>query len=169
MLGYAQKLPSTYIATLQNRGVSMKGKILDYKADVGKGIISAENGQRYDFDATQWQAEENIQAGRAVDFLAVESRAEAIYLDKTLPAASSKKVAAALFAFFFGVFGVHKFYLGYTKQGVIMLLTFVFGFILLGLPSFVIAIIAFVEFILYLTKSDAEFEQTYVLAQRPWF
>ena len=147
----------------------MKGKILDFKVDAGAGVMRGEDGQRYSFDAAQWQAEGNIQVGAAVDFVAAGSRAEAIYIDKTLPTGSSKKVAAALFAFFFGVFGVHKFYLGYTKQGVIMLLTFVFGFILLGLPSFVIAIIAFIEFILYLTKSDAEFEQTYVLAQRPWF
>jgi hypothetical protein len=59
--------------------------------------------------------------------------------------------------------------LGYTKQGVIMVLAFVFGFILAGLPSLVVAIIAFIEFIIYITKSDAEFEQSYVLNQRPWF
>ena len=50
-----------------------------------------------------------------------------------------------------------------------MVLAFVFGFILLGLPSLVVAIIAFIEFIIYITKSDAEFEQSYVLNQRPWF
>ncbi|WP_268236658.1 TM2 domain-containing protein [Oceanisphaera marina] len=78
-------------------------------------------------------------------------------------------MAAALFAFFLGAFGAHKFYLGYTKQGVIMLLVFLLGFILLGLPSIVIGIIAFVEFILYLVKSDEEFEQTYIVGSKPWF
>ncbi|GGB47196.1 hypothetical protein GCM10011502_20670 [Oceanisphaera marina] len=74
-----------------------------------------------------------------------------------------------MFAFFLGAFGAHKFYLGYTKQGVIMLLVFLLGFILLGLPSIVIGIIAFVEFILYLVKSDEEFEQTYIVGSKPWF
>lgn len=147
----------------------MKGKILDFKADTGIGVISADDGQRYSFNAAQWQAEGVVKPGAAVDFVAKGGQAEAIYLDKTLSAGSSKKVAAALFAFFFGAFGVHKFYLGYTKQGVIMVLAFLFGFILAGLPSLIIAIIAFIEFIIYITKSDAEFEQTYVLNRRPWF
>ena len=56
-----------------------------------------------------------------------------------------------------------------NKQGVIMLLTFLFGFILSGLPSIAIGIIAFIEFIIYITKSDDDFEQAYVTGQRPWF
>ena len=50
-----------------------------------------------------------------------------------------------------------------------MLLVFIFGFILLGIPSMVIGVIAFVEFFLYLTKSNEEFEQTYVNGSKPWF
>jgi len=50
-----------------------------------------------------------------------------------------------------------------------MVLAFLFVFVLAGLPYLAIAIIAFVEFILYIIKSGAEFEQTYVLSQRPWF
>ena len=147
----------------------MQGKILDFKADTGVGVISAEDGQRYHFAASQWLTDTEIQLGMVVDFVAAGDQAEAIYLDKTLPPASSKRVAAALFAFFFGVFGVHKFYLGYSKQGVIMALAFLFGFILAGLPSLIIAIITVIEFIIYITKSDAEFEETYVLNQRSWF
>jgi len=147
----------------------MKGTVLDFKDDTGAGVISGEDGRRYSFASAQWQADTEVKAGMAVDFVVAGSQAVAIYLDKSLPSGSSKKVAAALFAFFFGVFGVHKFYLGYTKQGVIMALAFLFGFVLAGLPSLAIAIIAFVEFILYIIKSDAEFEQTYVLNQRPWF
>ncbi|MCF3098102.1 TM2 domain-containing protein [Aeromonas australiensis] len=94
--------------------------------------------------------------------------AKAIYAI-TSNVGASKKVAAALFAFFLGAFGAHKFYLGYTKQGVIMLLTFLFGFILLGLPSVIIGIIAFIEFVIYLSKSDEEFEQTYIINKKVWF
>lgn len=50
-----------------------------------------------------------------------------------------------------------------------MLLVFIFGWILLGIPSLIIGVIAFVEFIIYLTKSDEEFEQIYVTGQKPWF
>ncbi|MDF8328813.1 TM2 domain-containing protein [Aeromonas salmonicida] len=78
-------------------------------------------------------------------------------------------MAAALFAFFLGAFGAHKFYLGYTKQGVIMLLIFLFGFILLGLPSVIIGLIAFIEFVIYISKSDEEFEQTYIINKKVWF
>jgi TM2 domain-containing membrane protein YozV len=147
----------------------MKGKILDYKVNNQQGVISADGGKRFSFSVDQWLSEDGVQAGQAVDFIPVGDKAESIYPDKTLTPASSKKVAAALLAFFFGALGVHKFYLGYTMQGVIMALVFLFGFILAGLPSMVIAIIAFIEFIIYLTKSDADFEQTYVNNQRPWF
>ncbi|EKO3643061.1 TM2 domain-containing protein [Vibrio metschnikovii] len=82
---------------------------------------------------------------------------------------SSKKIVAALLAFFFGSLGVHKFYLGYIKQGLIMLFAFLLGFLLLGIPSAIIGIIAFVEFLIYVTRSDEEFEQTYILSRKPWF
>ncbi|SGY98007.1 Putative uncharacterized protein [Moritella viscosa] len=78
-------------------------------------------------------------------------------------------MGAVLLAFFFGVLGFHKFYLGYHKQGICMLVLFVFGYVFLALPSMVIAIIALVEFVIYLFKSDVEFEQEYVLENRPWF
>ena len=76
---------------------------------------------------------------------------------------------AVLLSFFFGAVGDHKFYLGYHKQGLCMLVLFVFGYVFLGLPSMVIAIIALVEFVIYLCKSEVEFEQDYVLENRPWF
>ena len=79
------------------------------------------------------------------------------------------KLVAYLMWFFLGAFGAHKFYLGYTTQGVIMLLVWLFGLILLGIPSLIIGVIAFIEFIIYLTKSDADFEQIYVVGRRPWF
>ena len=62
------------------------------------------------------------------------------------------RVAAALFAFFLGGFGAHKFYLGQTGQGIVYLLLF---------WTFIPAIIAFIEFILYLTMSDDIFNQKY--------
>ncbi len=62
------------------------------------------------------------------------------------------KVFAALFAFFLGGLGLHKFYLGETGWGIAYLL-----FSWTGIPF----IAAFIEGILLLTKSDAEFDYKY--------
>jgi TM2 domain-containing membrane protein YozV len=70
------------------------------------------------------------------------------------PTASNGKsrVAAALFAFFLGGFGAHKFYLGQVGLGILYLIFF---------WTFIPAIIAFIEFILFLTMSDETFNQKY--------
>ena len=148
----------------------MKGKILNYNEADKTGIISGDDGKRYGFNAHEWKSSVGIRAGGKVDF-ATDSgdRAVEIYADGVSLNGASKKIPAALFAFFLGAFGAHKFYLGYKKQGFIMLLVFIFGFILLGFPSMIIGLIAFIEFILYLIKSDEEFEQTYVVGRKAWF
>ena len=61
-----------------------------------------------------------------------------------------------------GSFGIHKFILGYTKEGVLQILM---SFFSCGLAS----VIPFVEGIIYLTKSDEEFYQIYQVGRRPWF
>jgi TM2 domain-containing membrane protein YozV len=147
----------------------MKGSILEFNEESRSGVISGEDGKRYAIDITEWKSTALPKAGNKVDFSTNGEKAEAVYAEMRGSDGVSKKLTAALFAFFLGAFGAHKFYLGYTKQGVIMLLVFIFGFILLGLPSMIIGIIAFIEFILYLVKSDEEFEETYVVGQKLWF
>ena len=73
----------------------------------------------------------------------------------------NKKLAAGLLAILLGGLGVHKFILGYTKEGIIQL---VLGF-LCGV-GFVIGLI---EGIIYLTKTDEEFYQTYQVGKKGWF
>ena len=63
------------------------------------------------------------------------------------------KIVAGLLVILLGSFGVHKFYLGDTKMGIIYLL-----FSWTGIPS----IIGLIEGILYLVASDEEFQQKYV-------
>ena len=78
------------------------------------------------------------------------------------PAAQeSKRIVAGIFAILLGWLGLHKFYLGYTTPGIIQLvLGFCFG---------VGGIIGVIEGIIYLTKSDAEFIQTYQVNKKQWF
>lgn len=87
------------------------------------------------------------------------------------PYASPKDhVAAGLLAIFLGAFGVHKFYLGYNTQGFIMLaISILAGLFTIGLAVGVIWVIAVVEGILYLTKSQSEFERVYVYGKHEWF
>ncbi|TDF85934.1 TM2 domain-containing protein [Pseudomonas sp. H9] len=147
----------------------MKGKILSFDSNTRNGVISGDDGNRYTFEVGQWKSAVLPKAGSRVDFTNTGGVAEAIYADTTTLVGNSKKIPAALLAFFLGAFGAHKFYLGYTAQGVIMLLVFLFGWLLLGIPSMIIGIIAFIEFIIYLIKSEEDFEQTYVVGKKSWF
>ena len=77
------------------------------------------------------------------------------------------KIIAFLLALFLGSIGVHKFYLGYNTQGIIMLLCGTVGWILF-LPPLVMAVIALIEAIMYISKSDEEFQEIYVDNEKPW-
>lgn len=78
----------------------------------------------------------------------------------------NKKVLAGVLAIVLGPFGVHKFVLGYTKAGIIMLLLTI---LTCGIGTAVTGIIGLVEGIIYLTKSDEEFMETYQNNQKEWF
>ncbi len=82
---------------------------------------------------------------------------------------ADKKVLAGVLGIVLGGLGIHKFVLGYTTEGVIMLVVSLLGWFLCGIPSIVMAIIGIVEGIMYLTKSDQEFVQTYVVNKKSWF
>ncbi len=83
---------------------------------------------------------------------------------------SNKKLAAGLTGIFLGAFGVHKFILGYTTPGLIMLLvSLVGGVVTCGVASFVMGVIGLIEGIIYLTKTPEEFRLTYVEGMKPWF
>ncbi len=82
----------------------------------------------------------------------------------------AKKTTAGIFALFLGGLGVHKFYLGFTTPGLIMCLVSIIGGILTcGLACIPIGIIALIEGIMYLTKSDDEFYQLYAVEKKGWF
>jgi TM2 domain-containing membrane protein YozV len=77
-------------------------------------------------------------------------------------APSGKKVVAGILGILLGGWGVHKFYLGYTSAGIIQLVITIFT---CGVGS----IIGLIEGIIYLTKSDEDFDNTYVYNQKAWF
>ena len=82
----------------------------------------------------------------------------------------SKKILAGVLGILFGALGIHKFILGYTKEGIIMLaVTIVLGIFTLGLFSWLMSVLGLIEGIIYLTKSNEEFYNTYQAGRRPWF
>ena len=83
-------------------------------------------------------------------------------MENNQPYKSEKKVIAGILAIVLGTFAVHKFYLGYTKEGVIQL---IIGLVTCGAGG----LIGLIEGIMYLTKSDEEFDETYVKGHKGWF
>ncbi len=79
------------------------------------------------------------------------------------------KIAAGILGILLGGLGIHKFYLGYTKEGVIMLLVSILGAFVAGLGPLIMGVFGLVEGIIYLTKSDEDFYNTYVAGRKGWF
>ena len=91
------------------------------------------------------------------------------YYGGAAPAYSKSKIAAGLLAIFLGWLGIHKFYLGYTGPGIILLLCGTIGWIVFFIPPIIASIIGLIEGIIYLTKSDDAFDQGYVVQKQSWF
>lgn len=90
------------------------------------------------------------------------------------PPGADKKIAAGICGILIGAFGIHKFILGYTQEGVIMLVVSLVGivfscFVIPIVLSFAMGIIGLIEGILYLTKTDEEFVEAYINNRKPWF
>ena len=81
---------------------------------------------------------------------------------ETFGSQDNKKILAGVLGILLGGFGIHKFVLGYNKEGIILLIATI---VTCGVAS----IIGFIEGIIYLTKSDAEFYNTYQVGKKPWF
>ncbi len=92
------------------------------------------------------------------------------------PVGAEKKIAAGICGIVLGGLGIHKFILGYTQEGVILLSVYLVSLIIaivtcgIATPLVLIpSVIGIIEGIIYLTKSDEEFVQTYILNKKPWF
>lgn len=74
----------------------------------------------------------------------------------------SKRILCGVLGILLGGLGIHKFVLGYTTPGIIQL---VIGLVTCGAAG----IIGLVEGIIYLTKTDDDFVQTYQIGKKEWF
>jgi TM2 domain-containing membrane protein YozV len=73
----------------------------------------------------------------------------------------SMRIPCAIAGIVGGAFGIHKFMRGLPREGSFhIILTLLFG---TG------AIVGLIEGVMYLFKSDAEFEQVYIIGRKPWF
>ena len=134
----------------------MRGQVLGVDVATGDGQISGEDGQRYVFRPEDWADRVGPSVGALIDFEAEGRHARrhlspARHLQRraAAPRADRNKIVAALLAFFLGVFGVHRFYLGRIGSAVVML---ILTLTLIGV--FVSAVWAFVDFIRYLVMSE---------------
>jgi len=78
----------------------------------------------------------------------------------------SNRQVAGILGILIGSLGIHKFIIGNTTPGLIMLLVSV---LTCGFGGIVMHIISIIEGVKYLTMSDAEFYQTYIVDKKPWF
>ena len=86
------------------------------------------------------------------------------------PAGAEKRIAAGICGILLGCLGIHKFILGYTTKNIIMLIiSIVVGIFTCGIGASIMGIIGLIEGIIYLTKSDEDFVNTYVTNKKGWF
>ena len=156
---------------------AMKGRVLEYSVQRNVGVVAGDDDNRYEFPGDEWN-EKVVQPtrGMVVDFDLKDGKAVAVYpaLAASGGTAQEKsKVAAGILAVFLGWMGAHKFYLGYNGAGVLLLaasiVSFLLWIVLVGvLGTIAIEVLCLVEGILYLTKSDEDFYQTYVVNTKQW-
>lgn len=150
----------------------MRGTILAFDFRTGEGKISGEDGNRYSFAGREWHGQAQPGPNQSVDFEAQDRDALAVYPVRGAVGPhveyERNRIAAAVLAFFLGFMGVHKFYMGKTGSGIVMLLCGTIGAVLF-FPFLIMCIISIVEFVIYLTMTDETFDRTYIKGDKSWF
>jgi TM2 domain-containing membrane protein YozV len=143
----------------------MKGSVLDFDVSMSSGLIAGDDGARYEFAGIEWKGQGLPIPGTRVDFVGSANTATGVYRDATTSPANTvdaalgrSRIVAALLALFLGTIGIHRFYLGQTKQGIYYILAVVLTF---GIGALVTAILGLIEAIQFLSMSDAEFQRRY--------
>ena len=81
----------------------------------------------------------------------------------------SKRVLAGLMGILLGGLGIHRFVLGDFTGGLIRIAILVVTVNFDGLIGYIGSLIGFIEGIIYITKTDADFIQTYQVGKKGWF
>ncbi|MDQ0838207.1 TM2 domain-containing protein [Sphingomonas faeni] len=148
----------------------MRGQVLGVDPRTGEGIVAGQDGQRYRFAPEDWAHRGEPAIGIEVDFEAANDRALSVFPMPTAPGPrravppatvapptnDRNKYVAAVMAFVIGTLGIHRFYLGRTGSGIIML---VLSITVIGLV--ISAPWALIDMIRYLMMSDEEFAARY--------
>jgi len=146
----------------------MRGHVLGVDTRTGDGMVAGDDGVRYRFTPRDWAHRGEPRVGLYVDFETEENRAlslfpvpganppPAVAEPPPAPGTDRNKYVAAALAFFFGPLGIHRFYLGRTGTGILMLvLTCTAVGALLSVPW------ALIDAIRYLVMPDREFAARY--------
>ena len=83
------------------------------------------------------------------------------YNDTPAKTEPNKKLVAGILGILIGALGIHKFYLGYTKAGILQILS--------NIACGIGGLIGLIEGIIYLTKSDEDFYKIYQVGKKEWF
>ena len=82
----------------------------------------------------------------------------------------SRRTSIGILAIIFGFLGVHKFMLGYKREGFILLAVSVIGGIITcGIAIIVTDIIGIIEGVMILNKTPMQFKKTYIDRKTFWF
>lgn len=81
---------------------------------------------------------------------------------QTPTSGDNKRVIAGILGILLGSLGLHRFILGDVVGGILRI---VISFVTCGIGS----LIGLIEGIIYLTKSDEEFDRIYIQEKRAWF
>lgn len=86
------------------------------------------------------------------------------------PSHATKQLLSGYCGIIFGALGIHKFVLGYTQEGVIMLVVSIIGvYFAYGLPLIIMQLVGLIEGMIYLNKNHDEFVNTYFMNKQGWF
>ena len=149
----------------------MRGVVLGFDTTTGKGVISGDDANRYTIDrAGLGDGVHSLIPGKKVDFVSENGRAMSVFpIASDFSIGEKNKWVAALLAFICGGLGIHKFYLGKNTAGFIMLVVFLSGVLLAAIPTIIVSLVAFIECIIYVVKSEQQFYDDYVVGSRAWF
>lgn len=75
---------------------------------------------------------------------------------------ADKKVMLGIIAILLNGLGIHKFMMGYSKEGIIQIVATI-------LTCGMAGIVGLIEGVIYLTKSDEDFVKTYIEGRKGWF